>query len=253
MEVKRIMSGPKRLVAGVVILVLVSWAIPASADIPNEFKNLKVFPKDVGKRELVDAMRGWSQALGVRCTHCHVLRTPGDYDTMDWASDEIKDKETARGMMRMVQKINGDLLPATGETKARVSCMTCHRGLTDPATLDRVLLKVAHDKGADAVVEQYRALRERYHGSGSYDFGPGTLLTVAEELAGEDQLEVALAVLDLNVEAHPGEATNHVMIAQVKMQQGDSAAARAAVARALELEPDNNYAKRLLAQIDASP
>jgi hypothetical protein len=71
---------------------------------------------------------GFSQALGVTCTHCHV---PGQ-----WDSDEKGAKQTARAMSRMVRAINGDYLKkidTLNSTNPSVNCTTCHRGQKRPA------------------------------------------------------------------------------------------------------------------------
>ena len=49
-------------------------ASPSPAQVPDKFENLKVFPEDIAKAELVEAMRQFCFALGVRCTHCHVAK-----------------------------------------------------------------------------------------------------------------------------------------------------------------------------------
>ena len=46
-------------------------ACPAAAQIPEKFVNLQVLPKDLARDSLVQIMRGFSFALGVRCQHCH--------------------------------------------------------------------------------------------------------------------------------------------------------------------------------------
>jgi hypothetical protein len=55
----------KRLGLGVALLCVA--AAPLVAQVPDEFTNLTVFPKDIGKRELIGAMRSFSGALGARC------------------------------------------------------------------------------------------------------------------------------------------------------------------------------------------
>ena len=55
----------KRLCLILALLCLV--AVPVTAQVPDEFTNLKIFPKEIGKRELVSAMRQFAGALGVRC------------------------------------------------------------------------------------------------------------------------------------------------------------------------------------------
>src|ERR1700687_87736 len=73
--------------------------------------------------------KGYARPLGVTCTHCHV---PGQ-----WESNEKKEKEAARGMIRMNATINNDLLPKVRgldtDHKPQVNCTTCHRGQVRPA------------------------------------------------------------------------------------------------------------------------
>ena len=223
----------------------------ALAQVPDEFQNLKIFPKDIGRQELVHAMRGFSDALGVRCNFCHLERTPGDHNTTDWASDEKENKKVARGMMRMAVRINEDLLPAaTGEHDFQVQCLTCHRGLQNPTPLDQVILQVTEEKGIEAGVAKYRELRERYYGTGSYDFSSESLGQVAETLAQEKgDLAAARKIVDLNVEMYPADPGAHVMRGQIQFAAGDREGALASLNHALELDPGNRDAKRMLEQI----
>ena len=70
-------------------LVILSVAIaPVAAQIPDEFTNLKVLPKEISRRELVSIMRGFAGALGVRCKHCHVGENPDSFEGYDFASDD---------------------------------------------------------------------------------------------------------------------------------------------------------------------
>ncbi|MCB9379031.1 MAG: c-type cytochrome [Holophagales bacterium] len=71
---------------------------------------------------------GYSRSLGVTCTHCH--------DPKNFASDDKPEKRTARRMARLVEKLNGELLPAAVEVEGAeptVNCTTCHRGQKKPA------------------------------------------------------------------------------------------------------------------------
>ena len=81
-------------------------AAPASAQIPDKFENLKVFPKDIPKADLIAAMRNFSRSLGVRCTFCHVGEEGQPLSSFDFVSDENDHKNTARVMMKMVDGIN---------------------------------------------------------------------------------------------------------------------------------------------------
>jgi hypothetical protein len=99
------------------------------------FKNLKVFPKDISRADLLANMKFFSQSLGVRCTHCHVGTEGQPLSTFDFASDAKDKKQTARAMLAMVKMLNEKTLPAaTGLPDAKVTCFTCHRGSTKPAT-----------------------------------------------------------------------------------------------------------------------
>ena len=82
-------------------------------------KNLKVLPPD----GLIQVMRGYQTALGVRCDHCHAGR--------DFASDDNPKKNIARMMIGMVHDINAKF---PGDAKERVTCYTCHRGAVTPLT-----------------------------------------------------------------------------------------------------------------------
>lgn len=80
-------------------------------------------------RQFINTMGGWSSALGVRCSHCHV---DGDY-----TSDALRPKRAAREMATMFRTINQDLRRMENlETKPAatraITCMTCHQGKAKP-------------------------------------------------------------------------------------------------------------------------
>lgn len=236
---------PRPFATGLLALAALSAAPAIAAD--DEPRNLKVFPPTTTKRELVETMKQWSQALGVRCDFCHEQKVPGDPQSIDYASDKVGHKEVARRMYAMVRDLNAGALPkAAGEPDAAVDCLTCHRGLPSPTTLERVVLRAVRDQGVQAGTQKYRDLRERYYGSGSFDFGPRPLQVVAESLAAEPaRLDDALAICRLNLEMNPGYADGHVAVAQLLEMKGDRAGAVAAVEAALKLEPGHRHALRL--------
>jgi len=240
----------KNLTLSLVLFTLLTGS--ASAQIPDKFTNLKVLPEDIGKRELIKTMRSFAMALGVRCTDCHEEKTPGDFSSIDWASDKLHNKEVARGMMKMVQGINADLLPAaTGEHDFSVRCVTCHRGVDHPRTLDNVVLKAVGKDGVEAGETRYRELREAYYGSGSYDFSPMTLATVAESLAQESgDMDGARRMVLLNLEMNPDHADSYLMLAQFDLAGDDKDTARININKALEIVPDHRQAKRMLSQLE---
>jgi hypothetical protein len=230
-------------------------AAPALAQIPDEFSNLEVLPKDIGRKELIGIMRGYAGALGVRCIHCHVGDDPNDLDKVDFVSDERETKRVARAMMRMVDRINGKLLPAAGRDEPlEVGCRTCHHGLTRPQSLRDLLAAEIEEHGIDAAIVRYRELREEYYGRDAYDFGPPTLNGLAERIvrAGEDA-EVGIALVRLNLEFHPDSHYTHYMLGTLLAQGGHGEEAAASVRRALELDPGNAWYQRTLQRIAASP
>lgn len=92
------------------------------------FENIQSFERTTADRFLRIMEMGFGKSLGVRCTHCH---NPGD-----WSSDEKPQKQIARDMMKMVGRINQELLPAINNLESErpiVNCTTCHRGQVKPA------------------------------------------------------------------------------------------------------------------------
>lgn len=105
---------------------------------PPDPTNLQVLPNDIAKADLVRTMRSFARGLGVRCQHCHVGEEGEALETFDFASDAKPTKATARAMITMVTAINGQYLKDVGHDPAggspKVTCYTCHRGETHPAT-----------------------------------------------------------------------------------------------------------------------
>jgi len=119
---------------GVSVAVAQAGAPPAPPALPPfanpPFKNLKVFPQDIQRAQLLSNMKFFSQSLGVRCTFCHVGEEGKPLSTFDFASDAKAKKLTARAMLQMAHKLNKDEFQ--GEMK--ITCFTCHRGSTKPLT-----------------------------------------------------------------------------------------------------------------------
>ncbi|MHA4896152.1 c-type cytochrome [Pedobacter sp. PWIIR3] len=101
----------------------------------HKFTNLKVLPKNISKDDLDKVMDGFKAGLGVKCNFCHAPMKDNP-KRMDFASDEKKEKVTAREMMRMTAKINKkyfhNMKSEDGKLIA-ISCISCHNGKTEPA------------------------------------------------------------------------------------------------------------------------
>ena len=89
-------------------------------------KNLKIM---AASDDVPFTMRGFTQALGVQCTYCHVQG--------DFSSDANPKKDVARKMIAMVRQIDSNFPSASGAYPAgdhEVDCITCHRGSAKPET-----------------------------------------------------------------------------------------------------------------------
>lgn len=105
--------------------------IKGKEDLPSGevFKNMKIMGQIPAGRMLKIMEFGFSNSLGVTCTHCH--------NPENWAGEELKAKQIARDMWVMTGKINNELLPGIdnlASEKPMVNCTTCHRGHVIPAT-----------------------------------------------------------------------------------------------------------------------
>lgn len=243
---------PRKPCVAPVVLAAAALLPPlAQAQIPDKFTNLQLLPKDATRAQVVETMRGFASALGVRCNHCHVGADPATLEGFDFAADTKQAKRVTRAMMRMTQEINQRLLPEMGREPAiKVQCVTCHHGLTHPEPLRDVLADTARSEGVEAALKQYRRLRDRYYGQAAYDFSARTLDAVAESLAEAKDLDGAIAVQRFNVEADPRLASSHSLLADLYSRKGDKAAARASLLKAAELEPGNEFFKKRLEELD---
>ncbi len=98
---------------------------------PTVFKNIQTpILKSMPAGRLLAVMEfGYSRALGVNCTHCHVPEK--------WESEDKPQKQITRDMVAMSATINGELLKNIKnlkDTNPVVNCTTCHRGQIIPAT-----------------------------------------------------------------------------------------------------------------------
>ena len=94
------------------------------------FKNIQIeLLKNTPAARFLRIMNlGYSRALGVACTHCHVEQ--------DFSSDDKRPKRAARDMAVMHRAINDQLMKMQNlELKPEerfINCSTCHRGAINP-------------------------------------------------------------------------------------------------------------------------
>ena len=239
-----VLSSSLALAQGGAAAGTVPGAQPAQ---PPPMTNLQIFPKDTPRPQVLAAMQAFTQALGVQCNYCHVQEGRGGRN--DMASDEKPTKKAARGMMVLAREINGKLPEAVGkpaDATTRVGCATCHRGVPVPRQITDIVTDAAGSGGATAGLARFRELREKFYGGQSYDFSENALIQTAQRAQQAGKSDDALAYLQANLEYYPKSARTYVVMAQVKNATGDKPGAIAALAKAVELDPNNAQAKTQL-------
>ena len=121
-----------------VILAMLVVVIGGTAAVPypkNDYKNLRVLPKDISTKALSRIMIDeFNDGLGVSCGFCHAEEK--DSHRLDYASDAKPEKEIARQMLKMTLKINKKYFrvthPLLGDSTIVITCMTCHQGRPRP-------------------------------------------------------------------------------------------------------------------------
>ncbi len=97
--------------------------IKGKEDLPAEevFQDIKILKGMPARRLLGIMSQGYSNSLGVSCSHCHV--------TTDFAKDDKPQKQVARDMVAMAAFINDSLLKKIKGIRSEnpgVNCGTCH-------------------------------------------------------------------------------------------------------------------------------
>jgi hypothetical protein len=237
------------------VTLAASTAVAQPAPAPQQpppLTNLQVYPKDTPRPQLIATMQGFVQALGVQsaggCSYCHVGTAP----TWDFAADTKPAKNVARKMILMAREITAKLPEITGKPAAEVSglrCATCHRGVAIPKLLPDILTETTAKSGPAAAVQQYRELRTKYYGGQSYDFSENALVAMATPLINANKADDAITWLQLNAELYPKSSATYAALGQAYAKKTDTPNAIKSFEKAVELDPNNQNAKRQLEQI----
>ena len=233
------------------IFALCIMTTPVSAQRPPP-KNLQVFPKDTSRPELIQSMRRFSFALGVRCQHCHAGGDGVSFEGVVFESDEKPAKDKARFMMRMTQNLNRQVLPLVpqrDEPPVEITCKTCHRGQAKPMLLTQSMSRAMEADGAEAAVARYQELKKDFATSGSFDFGEWEVNSLAERLEREGRTKDAITIYELNRTVYPESMAIVSSLGRLYEAAGDTPAAIRMYERALELNPENNRAKERLEEL----
>ena len=117
-----------------IALVLMSFAI---TNAEPRYKNLKILPKNIDKKQMDSVMHHFTASLGVKCNYCHQYNA--EQKAMDFASDANEHKAAAREMMKMTAKLNKkyfDVKDSKSLTaKLEITCFSCHNGKAHLAKL----------------------------------------------------------------------------------------------------------------------
>jgi hypothetical protein len=228
----------------------------ATAQIPERFQNLQVLPAGITRDSLVQIMRGFSFALGVRCQHCHAGGDGISFEGVAFDSDDKAAKQKARFMLRMVDSLNRVVLaalPDRSNPPVVIQCVTCHRGLSRPTTLEVELMKTIEKSGVDSAIKQYRGLRERVAINGYYDFTEWRINELARQLMLAGRIPETIAILEMNAEFNPRSGTIAFELGELYRRQGDRDKAIASFQRALQINPQNQQARQRLTELGVRP
>lgn len=252
---KRMGSGMGRAtcagLAGAALVIVAASPLRAQGfQWPEQPENLTVLEGFSGE-QLAPVMRGFTGALGVRCSYCHVGEEGEPLSTYDFASDDNQKKKTARTMLRMLGVINDSISSIDWGDRPKVNmwCHTCHRGRPRPMTLAEELGEVYQENGLEAALAHYDELRGRFYGRGSYDFGEGSLNEFGYQAMAAKDHEGALRIFRRNAELFPESGNAFDSLGEAYVALGDTARAIESYERALELEPRNRNAARQLAEL----
>ncbi|MCH7496059.1 MAG: c-type cytochrome [Candidatus Marinimicrobia bacterium] len=220
---------------------------------PEKPQNIQVLSEKFTGRRLGFIMTGFSQSLGVRCTHCHVGEEGKGFSTYDFPSDKNPNKDRAREMFRMLNDINKSLskLEPSGDKRVDMSCDTCHRGLALPITLSAQIGKTFRAEGIEASLTQYSELKEKYYGTGAYQFKESILNNLGYAVLSENP-EGAVKVFKLNSKEYPKSGNVWDSLADGYMLNGDNKKAKKYYKKSLKLNPDNQNAKDMLKKLEES-
>jgi hypothetical protein len=129
----------KKIIALSVLTGFTLIGILAAKPVPQEkpaYKNLKVLSKKISDEDMDFVMETFNIHLGVNCLFCHPGKMNGTDYSIDYATDQLRNKRVARDMLRMTMKLNkkyfdNPLSPRMIE-RGVIWCRTCHRGYPVP-------------------------------------------------------------------------------------------------------------------------
>jgi hypothetical protein len=221
----------------------------APAQLPKRPQNLQVLPASLSTDSVFSLMLSVADALGVTCGHCHVGGDNATWDSTNFRTDTIPSKLLARAMFRLTDRLNVDLLPSILPPQAApvpVSCMTCHRGILRPLSLQDTLMRVIDRFGADSGVASYQRIRQKYAGRMTFDLTEYPLIDLASRLVGARRAADAAVMLEADAREFPNSTNVAYQLAGTYDLAGDRQRAISGFHRVLSMQPNHPGAQRHL-------
>ena len=110
----------KSILAFLFLLIFININTTAQIPWPEKPQNLQALPIETTTDQLKDIMFSFSGALGVNCVYCHVATDRRDFSTYNFSTDRNPNKQKARIMIQMVNKINNEsisMISSIGDNK----------------------------------------------------------------------------------------------------------------------------------------
>jgi len=116
-----------------------------------------------------------------------------------------------------------------------------------PKPISAVLGEKIWAEGVEAAISLYHDLKRR--DSDAYNFGESQLNTLGYQYLQGSEVETAIALFKLNVEAYPDAFNPYDSLGEAYMMHGDTTRAIANYKKSLELNPNNTGAVEMLARM----
>jgi hypothetical protein len=221
----------------------------AASQLPKHPQNLQVLPATLSTDSVFALMLNVADALGVTCGHCHVGGDNATWDSTNFRSDTLTAKPLARAMFRLTDRLNAELLPAIVPSRGApvvVTCMTCHRGLLRPMSIQDTLTRVIDRFGVDSALAVDRRIRSKYAGRMAFDLSEYPLIDLADRLVGDRRSADAIAILEANARDFPNSSNVAYQLGRTYETAGDRERAIVQYRRVLLIEPTHAGAQRHL-------
>lgn len=202
-------------------------------------------------------------------------------EIMDSISDELPEIAREAGVSAIISKWEipysseeVELVDLTAQVVALIDPSERAIGVvedlraTSPVPMQQLLLQeesgrsigeairpVIDESGVEAGLERYRELREmavRHHRElkdtrrEDYDFSEGQLNDLGYQYLSEGEIEIAIEIFKLNVEAYPDAFNTYDSLGEAYMEAGQTELAIQNYERSLELNPGNDNARQML-------